>query len=134
MSVLFRCFQLVFLWVGLSLAQAEIFTGRVVGVTDGDTITILDADNTQYKVRLTGIDAPERKQAFGNMAKQHLASLIFGKTVTVEWFKHDRYKRILGKVLVDGRDANLEQIRAELPGMDTRGISYRRIGRCMQKH
>lgn len=131
--VLFRCFLLVFLWVGLSLAHAEIFTGRVVGVTDGDTITILDADNTQHKVRLTGIDAPERRQAFGNMAKQHLASLIFGKTVTVEWFKHDRYKRILGKVLVDGRDANLEQIRAGFAWHGYQRDSCRRIGRRMQK-
>ena len=113
MSVLFRCFLLLFLWTGLSPpAQAETFTGRVVGVTDGDTITVLDGGYTQHKVRLTGIDAPERKQAFGNKAKQYLASLIFGKTVTVEWFRRDRYKRILGKVTMDSQDINLEQIRA----------------------
>ncbi|SCY53608.1 Endonuclease YncB, thermonuclease family [Nitrosospira sp. Nsp13] len=97
---------------GLSPAQAETFTGRVVGVVDGDTITVLDTDHTQHKVRLTGIDAPERKQAFGTKAKQHLASLVSGRTVTVEWFKRDRYQRILGKVMRDGQDVNLEQIRA----------------------
>lgn len=83
-----------------------------MGVTDGDTITVLDADHTQHKVRLTGIDAPERKQAFGNKAKQHLASMVFGKTVTVQWFRRDRYKRILGKVMMEDQDINLEQIRA----------------------
>lgn len=95
-----------------SLAYAETITGRVVGISDGDTVTILDTFSTQYKVRLMGIDAPEKKQEFGSKAKKHLSDLIFGKIVTVEWFKRDRYNRILGKVLIDGRDVNLEQIRA----------------------
>ncbi len=63
-----------------SLAQADI-TGRVVAVTDGDTIKVLDADNTQYKVRLTGIDAPEKKQPFGNASRKNLANMVARKDV-----------------------------------------------------
>lgn len=53
-----------------------------------------------------------KKQAFGNVSKQHLADLIFGNVVSVEWFKRDRYQRVLGKILLNGRDVNLEQIKA----------------------
>lgn len=98
----------------IALAQAEILTGQVVKIADGDTLTVLDTSKQQHRIRLTGIDAPERKQAFGTVSRQHLANLVFGRAVTVEWRKRDRYQRILGKVLVDGQDANLEQIRAGL--------------------
>lgn len=84
----------------------------MVRVTDGDTIVVLDAANTQHKIRLQGIDAPERGQAFGTKSKDHLASLIAGGTVTVDYSKRDRYQRIIGKVLLNGDDMNLEQIRA----------------------
>jgi endonuclease YncB( thermonuclease family) len=97
-----------------SLAQAETLNGRVVKIADGDTVTILDESNRQHKVRLVGIDAPERKQPFGTVSRQHLAGLVFGKTVAMRWQKRDRYQRILGKVLVDGQDVNLEQIKAGL--------------------
>lgn len=76
-------------------------SGRVVGVHDGDTITVLDASKKQHKIRLAGIDAPELKQAFGTRSRQNLSGLVFGKDIAVEWEKHDRYKRIVGKVLVD---------------------------------
>jgi endonuclease YncB( thermonuclease family) len=59
-----------------------------------------------------GIDAPEKKQPFGQVSKQHLSSLVFGKTVDVEWFKKDRYQRTLGKILLDGLDVNREQIKS----------------------
>ncbi len=93
-------------------AQTATITGRVVGVHDGDTITVLDASRQQYKIRLAGIDAPEVKQAFGTRSKQNLSSLIFNKQVKIEWEKHDRYGRTLGVVLVNGHDVNLEQVRA----------------------
>jgi endonuclease YncB( thermonuclease family) len=86
-----------------SLAHADV-TGRVVSVTDGDTIKVLDADNTQYKIRLTGIDAPERDQSYGKASKQHLASMVAGKDVFVESNKSDRYGRVLGKVWVQPAD------------------------------
>ena len=59
-------------------ASAATLTGRVVGVHDGDTITVLDADNTQYKIRLAGIDAPEHGQPYGANAKKALSDLVFG--------------------------------------------------------
>ncbi len=91
-------------------AYAETITGRVVGVADGDTITVLDANKVQHKIRLAGIDAPEKKQAFGNRSKESLSELAFNKTVNVETGKRDRYGRQIGKVLVDGRDVNLVQV------------------------
>jgi len=98
--------------LALTAAEAATLSGRVVGVHDGDTITVLDANRTQYKIRLAGIDAPESKQAFGNRSKQNLSDLVFGKDVAVEWDKRDRYQRVVGVVLVDGHDVNLEQVRA----------------------
>lgn len=97
-----------------SFAVAETYTGRVVAVADGDTVTVLDSSNTQHKVRLAGIDAPEKKQPFGQVSKQHLSNLVFDKTVTIETSKRDRYQREIGKILVNGRDANLSQVEAGL--------------------
>jgi endonuclease YncB( thermonuclease family) len=94
-------------------AWADI-TGKVVGVADGDTITVLDADRVQHKIRLTGIDAPEKKQPFGNRSKQSLSDMVFDKNVIVETNKRDRYGRELGKARAGGKDVNLEQVRAGL--------------------
>ena len=93
------------------VALANEIQGRVVGVSDGDTITILDAKNQQHKVRLAGIDAPEKSQAFGQASKKQLSDLVYGKAVAVEWQKLDRYGRTVGKVLLDGFDVCLDQIR-----------------------
>lgn len=95
----------------LNYAKADIIIGRVVGVSDGDTITVLDNTNTQYKIRLAGIDAPEKKQAFGNVSKQSLSNLVYNKQVNVDWDKQDRYGRTVGKVIVNGLNANLEQVK-----------------------
>lgn len=73
--------------------------GTVVSVSDGDTITVLDKNHVQYKVRLSGIDAPEKKQAFGQQSKANMAKLVFNRSVQVEWKKKDRYQRLIGKVL-----------------------------------
>ncbi len=91
-------------------ANAETITGRVVGVADGDTITVLDANKVQHKIRLSGIDAPEKKQPFGNRSKESLSELAFDRTVNVETSKRDRYGRQIGKVLINGRDVNLVQV------------------------
>ena len=92
--------------------HAETLGGRVVGVSDGDTVTVLDAANKQWKIRLMGIDAPEKKQAFGQKSKANLSDLVFDKQVTVEYSKKDKYGRTVGKILVDGVDANLAQVKA----------------------
>jgi endonuclease YncB( thermonuclease family) len=97
------------LLLSLSAPGAEL-RGLVVSITDGDSLVVLDEAKTQHKVRLLGIDAPERAQAFGTVARQNLAALTFQKPVVVEWDKTDRYGRILGKVLVGGLDVNLQQI------------------------
>jgi endonuclease YncB( thermonuclease family) len=102
------------LLISSCLTHADTLTGRVVRVTDGDTIVVLDSANTQHKIRLTGIDAPERKQAFGTKSKEHLSDSVAGKFVVVDYNKRDYYKRILGKVLLNNEDMNLEQIRAGL--------------------
>lgn len=97
-----------------SASFAESYSGLVVSVADGDTVTVLDDTKGRHKVRLSGIDAPEKAQAFGNVSRQHLAQLVFQKRVNIEFEKHDRYRREVGKVLVAGRDINLLQIEAGL--------------------
>lgn len=91
---------------------AETIAGRVVGVSDGDTITVLDAQHQQHKIRLAGIDAPESKQPFGQASKNHLSDLVFGRDVTLDCEKTDRYKRKVCVVMVDGQDANMVQVAA----------------------
>lgn len=99
-----------FLAFALGIATADTVTGLVVGVADGDTITVLDGDKAQHKIRLAGIDAPEKKQPFGNRSKESLSELAYDKTVTVETDKRDKYGRQVGKVLVNGQDVNLVQV------------------------
>ena len=90
---------------------AKDLTGKVVRVVDGDTITVLDGSNTQHKVRLNKIDAPESGQAFGNVSKKHLSSMVAGKEVKVVWQKTDRYGRILGDVFVGELNVNLQMVK-----------------------
>jgi endonuclease YncB( thermonuclease family) len=89
---------------------AEELIGKVIKVSDGDTITVLDSNNQKHKIRLKGIDAPESQQAFGDISTQSLSELVYDKEVLVTWDKKDKYYRILGKVIVDGNDANYEQL------------------------
>jgi len=98
-------------------ALAADFTGRVVGVSDGDTITVLHNGKGE-RIRLHGIDSPEKRQAFGNRAKQFTSTLVFGTTVTVQAVDRDRYGRTVGVVLLqDGRSLNHELVRAGLAWM-----------------
>ncbi len=93
-------------------ASADSLTGKVGRVVDGDTLYVLDANYKDHKIRLAGIDAPERRQAYGLASRKHLLSIVAGKQVRVEYQKRDRYGRILGKVWVNGVDACLEQVKA----------------------
>ena len=93
-------------------ALASTLEGMVVGIADGDTLTLLDAARVQHKIRLAGIDAPEKSQAFGERSKQNLAGLVYRKDVVVEWRKLDRYGRVVGKVLLGNEDVCLAQLRA----------------------
>lgn len=92
------CFFSLLLWSSWSWANS--FEARVVRVKDGDTVVVLDQGNKQHEVRLAGIDAPEKKQPFGTRSRRQLADLVFKKSVIVEWEKRDRYKRIVGKLLL----------------------------------
>jgi endonuclease YncB( thermonuclease family) len=114
-----RCLELllgvIFLAVVAGSAVAATFTGRVVGVTDGDTIAVLAPGNARYRIRLSGIDAPEHNQAFGTRSKQNLSRLVFGKSVTLDCGKEESYGRLVCKVLLpNGEDADLDQVRAGL--------------------
>jgi endonuclease YncB( thermonuclease family) len=96
------------------------FQGKVVGVSDGDTMTVLDG-TTRVRVRLNGIDCPEKGQAFGTRAKKLTSELAFGGMVTVRPFGKDRYDRLLGEVVLpDGRVLNEELVAAGMAWHDTR--------------
>jgi endonuclease YncB( thermonuclease family) len=92
--------------------HAETLRGNVVGIADGDTVTVLDSTLRQHKVRLAGIDAPEKGQPFGNRSRQELAKLVFHRQVAVEWHKKDRYHRLVGVIRVGDFDVAYEQVRA----------------------
>lgn len=92
-------------------AHAETLQGRVVGITDGDSLTVL-VDRTPIKVRLAEIDSPEKKQPFGTRAKQALSDLCFGQQATVEKTAVDRYGRTVARVECQRRDASTEQVRS----------------------
>lgn len=88
----------------------QVITGRVVGVSDGDTLTLLDAGLVQHKIRLAGIDAPEKAQPFGSRAKLALSSLAYGREARANCGKPDRYGRQVCKIIVAGRDVNAAMI------------------------
>ena len=92
-------------------AVAATITGQVVGVTDGDTMTV-SVDGRRVKVRLAGIDAPERKQPFGVRSRHYLEKLCFRKPVKIDDRGRDRYGRVVGRVNCAGRDASAEMIGA----------------------
>ena len=91
-------------------AAAEQYTGRVVGISDADTITVLDDQNRQHKIHLLYIDAPEKRQPYGKRSRQSLADLVFGKEVYVREVGLDRYGRTIGHVIHEGLNTNTEQV------------------------
>jgi micrococcal nuclease len=99
--------------VSLPVAAAVGFTGKVVGISDGDTITVLRGA-TPVKIRLDGVDCPESGQDFGRRAKQFTSALVFGKTVTVGSGGVDRYGRRIARVDADGQDVSLALVKAGL--------------------
>ena len=105
-------------------AKSEIMVihGRVVGVHDGDTLTLLDHEKIQFKIRVDGIDAPELRQSFGRVAKQGLADIAAGKDAVASCAKSDRYGRQVCQVHVGDSDMGLAQLRNGLAWM------FRRYG------
>ncbi|WP_442876506.1 thermonuclease family protein [Enterobacter cloacae complex sp. ECC445] len=93
-----------------AFAAVESFEGKVVKVIDGDTVQILDNQNSNIRVRLYGIDAPESKQPWGQKAKQALSNAVAGKTVKVVEHGLDVYGRELGTIWLDGYDINASMV------------------------
>lgn len=100
---------LLVLWTGLSEGGGP-FYGRVVAVHDGDTLTVLDSERHQHRIRLYQIDAPEKGQDYGASSKKSLSDLVYRRDVTVMFVATDRYHRDVGTVLLGGTDINLLQV------------------------
>lgn len=109
--------SLIASWLGLSdsspIQRKEVFEGRVVSVTDGDTLVVLHRFQ-ERKIRLANIDAPESEQDHGSRARVSLAGLCFGKRASVEVQDIDRYERVVGVVTCGDTEANTEQVRRGL--------------------
>ena len=112
MSQRLCCFLGILLLIPI-LAFAQIFSGKCVGVTDGDTIGVLK-DGKEVKIRLDGIDCPESRQDFGSKAKRFTSDLVFGKIVEVYQKDIDKYGRTVARIIVDGKDVSLELVKAGL--------------------
>ena len=107
--------------IGVALAYSishalagQVIPGKVVGITDGDTLTLLDENHAQYRIRVSGIDTPERGQAYGHVASESLAKLAFGQLATADCPKQDRYGRWVCVVRVNGVDVGLAQVKSGL--------------------
>ena len=96
--------------LGAEPQPIQILTGKVVSIHDGDSITVLDAHKVQHKIRLHGIDAPERRQAFGKKSKQALGEKLHEKQARIEWSMLDQYDRKIGVVFVGDRNINREMV------------------------
>jgi endonuclease YncB( thermonuclease family) len=97
-------------FIAAKIRPVKVITGKVVSITDGDTILVMDGTEAR-KIRLEGIDAPESRQAFGTQAKEALADLIFQKDVRIEWREYDKYHRVLGHVFVGDKWVNQQLLR-----------------------
>lgn len=125
MRLLGIIFSLILLATTPTLAAT--LSGKVVAVADGDTITILTPDKEQIKIRLVETDGPEKDQPYGQKSKQALSDLVFGKHVSVEWNKTDKYKRTLGRVFVGDTDVNLQQVKIGAAWAYTQYLTDERI-------
>lgn len=126
--ILLACLMLIsgtpaFAWAGVILfshPETTVLQGRVIGVSDGDTLTVLDEARISRRIRLLGIDAPEKGQPWGKVAKQVLLDRVINRSVMVLVQSRDRYGRTVGEVLLGGEDVNLEMIRDGLAWHDPR--------------
>ena len=122
-------FIILLLFPIVLLSGENDIQGKVVKVTDGDTITILDSENKQIRIRLYGIDAPEKAQDFGKVSREYLAELVAGKTVNVTVLDIDRYGRSVGRIEIEGKEVAEEMLKSGLAWLYT---SYCKIPECEQ--
>lgn len=107
-----RIFVFLFLLLISARVPAETLIGLIVGVSDGDTPTLVDVEHVQYKIRVAGIDAPEKQQPFGQKAKLSLSALAYNRNAEADCRKIDRYRRNVCVVFGGGADVGLEHINA----------------------
>lgn len=100
-----------FALLGFTAALAGEVTGVVVGITDGDTIKLLDQDRREHVIRISAIDAPERSQPYGQRAKQRLSALAFRRQATARCAKIDRYRRQVCSVFIANEDVGLRLVK-----------------------
>ncbi|MCI0921341.1 thermonuclease family protein [Sphingobacterium rhinopitheci] len=105
---------LLLLFVSSYIYANKIIQGRIIKVTDGDTVTLLAKNNKKIKVRLYGIDCPEKKQEFGQTATNYLSSTIYNKNVKIEVKNKDRYQRSVGVIWLDNTNINLSLLKQGL--------------------
>jgi endonuclease YncB( thermonuclease family) len=116
---------LIFLNFVTGAVLADLSAARVVGIKDGDTVTVVMNDGQQREIRLAGIDAPEAGQAFGQESTAHLSALVDGKNVNLDCTGEESYKRLICKIqLLNGEDVDLDQIKA---GMAWHYKQYQRL-------
>jgi endonuclease YncB( thermonuclease family) len=120
--------------IGLAGAAAAAdaptpLSGRVVAVLDGDTLTLLDANKTQHRVRLNGIDAPERGQPGAQSSKESLSALVYEQPIRVDWQGRDAYGRVIGKVWVASPDSPCRG-RVDCPMTLDAGLAQVAMGRA----
>ena len=121
-----RARLLLLLLVLAQPAWAQTIVGKVVRVSDGDTLTLL-VERTQVKVRLVEIDAPESKQAFGERSRKSLGDMCAGQQATVRYTSRDKYGLVLGRVECQGLDANSEQVRRGMAWVYDRYVTDRSL-------
>ena len=110
-----------------NIEPIRTIAGKVIRVADGDTITVLDAQNLQNKIRLYGIDAPEKAQDFGNKSREKLASLVAGKDIAVTVMDIDRYGSNVGRINIEGKEVAEEMLKAGMVWLYT---AYCKIPEC----
>ena len=106
-----------------------VVSGKVIKVADGDTITILNSEKKQIKIRLYGIDAPEKAQDFGKISKNYMSELVAGKTIDVTVINIDRYGRSVGRIKIDDKEVAEEMLKEGLAWVYT---AYCKIPECEQ--
>lgn len=129
LAALLAALPVGFLAASAHAVEPQSLEGRVVSVEDGDTVTVLDAGRVQHRVRVAGIDAPERGQPGGVRSKESLAAMVFDQPVRVQWHKRDPYGRLVGTLWVAPQEADCRG-RPECPTTLDAGLAQLRLGRA----
>lgn len=123
-------FVVLCLFLSVGLISAADFSGSVVSILDGDTIEVLHNQHPE-RIRLSGIDCPEKGQAYGQKAKQAASALVCGKEVTLQTYGKDKFGRTIAEVLLpDGMNLNQELVKGENRGHSEFPTSRCGLGRC----